>query len=110
MLPGIALFDHLDGRIARTLGPPPPMRVLVLELAGEIDTETFNAGTRANSVYQDDGRFREALELIAAGVTNCDPRQIGKGATLSSRANQCVLPKPRCPMQSSWPATPAPSA
>lgn len=97
MLPGIALFDHLDGRITRSLGPPPPMRVLVLEFAGEVDTETFNAGTRANSVYQDDGHFREALELIAAGITNCDPRQIGKGATLSSRANQVLLPKPRLP-------------
>lgn len=97
MLPGIALFDHLGGRIARTLGPPPPMRMLVLELAGEVDTEAFNAGTRASGVSQDDGRFREALELIAAGITNCDPRQIGKGATLSSRANQLLLPKPRLP-------------
>ena len=97
MLPGIALFDHLGGRIARTLGPPPPMRVLVLEFAGEVDTESFNAGTRASGVYQDDGRFLKALELIAAGITNCDPRQIGKGATLSSRANQVLLPKPRLP-------------
>lgn len=95
MLPGIALFDHLDGRIARTLGPPPPMRVLVLEFAGEVDTEAFNAGTRANGVYHDDGRFREALELIAAGLANGDPRQIGEGASLSSQLNQCVLPKPR---------------
>ena len=97
MLPGIALFNHLGGRIARTLGPPPPMRVLVLEFAGEVDTEAFNAGNRANGVYQDDGRFREALDLIAAGLANGDPRQIGEGATLSSQANQCVLPKPQLP-------------
>jgi len=97
MLPGIALFDHLGGRIARTLGRPPPMRVLVLEFAGEVDTEAFNAGTRANGVYQDDDRFRKALELIAAGLANGDPRQIGEGATLSSQLNQCVLPKPRLP-------------
>ena len=97
MLPGIALFDHLGGRIARTLGQPPPMRVLVLEFSGEVDTEAFNAGTRANGVYQDDDRFREALELIAAGLANGDPRQIGEGATLSSQLNQCVLPKPRLP-------------
>lgn len=97
MLPGIALFDHLGGQIARTLGPPPPMRVLVLEFSDEVDTEAFNAGSRANGVYQDDGRFREALELIAAGVANGDPRQIGEGATLSSQANQSALPKPRLP-------------
>ncbi|MDE2869375.1 MAG: GHMP kinase [Chloroflexota bacterium] len=97
MLPGIALFDHLGGRIARTLGPPPPMRVLVLELAGGVDTEAFNAGTRANGVYDDDDRFREALDLIAAGLANGDPRQIGEGATLSSQLNQGVLPKLRLP-------------
>ncbi|MYD95379.1 MAG: GHMP kinase [Chloroflexi bacterium] len=96
MLPGIALFDHLGGRIARTLGPAPPMRVLVLEFAGEVDTEAFNAGTRANDVHQD-GRFREALDLIVAGLANGDPRQIGEGATLSSQLNQGVLPKPRLP-------------
>lgn len=97
MLPGIALFDHLGGRIARTLGPPPPMRVLVLEFSDEVDTEAFNAGSRANGMYQDEGRFREALELIAAGLANGDPRQIGEGATLSSQLNQCILPKPRLP-------------
>lgn len=97
MLPGIALFDHLGGRIVRTLGPPPPMRVLVLEFAGEVDTEAFNAATRASGGYQDDGRFREALELIAAGLANGDPRQIGEGATLSSQLSQCILPKPRLP-------------
>ena len=97
MLPGIALFDHLGGRVARTLGPPPPMRVLVLEFGGEVDTEAFNARNRIDDVNQDGGRFREAFELIAAGVANGAPRQIGEGATLSSQANQSVLPKPRLP-------------
>lgn len=97
MLPGIALFDHLGGRIARTLGPPPPMRVLVLEFAGEVDTEAFNAGNRIDASNLDGGRFREALDLIAAGIMNGDPRQIGEGATLSSQLNQCVLPKPQLP-------------
>ncbi len=97
MLPGIALFDHLGGRVARTLGPPPEMRVLALEFAGEVDTEAFNARNRIDGSNPDDGRFREAFDLIAAGVTNGDPRQIGEGATLSSQANQAVLPKPRLP-------------
>ena len=95
MLPGIALFDHLGGRIAQSLGPPPPMRVLVLEFAGEVDTEAFNAETRVTDVHQNDGRFREALDLIATGVANGSPRQIGDGATLSSQLNQGVLPKPQ---------------
>ncbi len=39
MLPGIALFDHLGGRIAQSLGQPPAMRVLALEFGDEIDTQ-----------------------------------------------------------------------
>lgn len=97
MLPGIALFDHLEGRIARTLGPPPPMRVLVLEFSDEVDTEAFNAESRMSASSLDGGLFREALDLIAAGVDNGDPGQIGEGATLSSQLNQCILPKPRLP-------------
>ncbi len=97
MLPGIALFDHLGGRIARTLGQPPPMRVLVLEFPGEVDTEAFNEGDRVDCVDGAGRRFRDALDLIADGVANGDPRPIGEGATLSSQLNQCVLPKPRLP-------------
>ena len=46
MLPGIALFDHKGGQMARSLGDPPDMRVLVLEFAGVVDTEAFNAVDR----------------------------------------------------------------
>ena len=46
MLPGIALFDHRGGSVARSLGEPPPMRVLALEFADVVDTEAFNAVDR----------------------------------------------------------------
>jgi L-threonine kinase len=97
MLPGIALFDHIAGRIARSLGPPPPMRVLVLEFAGEVDTQAFNAQTRIAGARADEVQFREALDLISAGLAGGDPESIGRGATLSSLANQAVLPKSQLP-------------
>lgn len=97
MLPGIALFDHQAGRIARTLGQPPAMRVLVLEFAGEVDTQAFNEQRRAAGVISDGGQFREALDLIAAGLASGDPEPIGRGATISSLANQAVLSKPQLP-------------
>ena len=43
LLPGIALFDQKRGQMARSLGAPPDMRVLVLEFAGVVDSESFNA-------------------------------------------------------------------
>ena len=95
MLPGIALFDHLGGRIVRSLGQPPAMRVLALEFADEIDTQAFNAVDRRAELRSHASRFREALDLIGAGLADGDARLIGEGATLSSLANQAVLPKPQ---------------
>jgi len=97
MLPGMALFDHRDGRIARSLGQPPAMRVLVLEFAGEVDTQAFNAMEHTAAARPSGVRFREALELITAGLASGDPEPIGRGATLSSLANQEILPKPQLP-------------
>ena len=97
MLPGIALFDHRGGRIARSLGQPPAMRVLVLEFADQVDTEAFNAVDRRAEHRSHASRFREALDLITAGLADGDARPIGEGATLSSLANQDLLPNPQLP-------------
>ena len=37
MFPDIAIFDHREGRIARSLGRSPPMRVLILDFGGIVD-------------------------------------------------------------------------
>ena len=42
MFPGIALFDHRRGRIAESLGPPPPLEVIVIDRGGQVDTLEFN--------------------------------------------------------------------
>lgn len=95
MLPGIALFDHLGGRISQSLGQPPAMRILALEFADVVDTEAFNAVDRRAELRSHAARFREALDLITGGLADGDARLIGEGATLSSLANQAVLPKPQ---------------
>ena len=97
MLPGIALFDHRGGRIARSMGDPPAMRVLVLEFSGVVDTEEFNAADRGSDMQGQEARFREALDLITAGLERGDDTLIGRGATLSALAHQGVLPKPQLP-------------
>ena len=97
MLPGIALFDHRCGRIARSLGAPPDLRVLVLEFAGVLDTESFNAVDRSAELQRQSLRFREALELITKGVESGDGEPVGRGATQSALAYQAVLPKPQLP-------------
>lgn len=97
MLPGIALFDHRRGQVARSLGNPPAMRVLVLEFASALDTQAFNAVERKAELRQLEPSFREALELITEGLDRGDGELIGRGATLSALSYQSVLPKPQLP-------------
>ena len=97
MLPGIALFDHRGGRIARSLGDPPDMRILVLEFAGVVDTESFNAVDRGPELRGQADLFREALELITKGLESSSGELVGRGATQSALSYQEVLPKPQLP-------------
>ena len=97
MIAGVALFDHRRGQIAESLGHPPHMRVLVLEFAGSVHTQAFNAVDRTAVIEPQAARFGEAVDLIKAGVEGGDPYLIGRGATLSTVAHQMVLPKPQLP-------------
>ena len=91
MLPGIAVFDHRQGRIARSLGPPPPMQVVILDFGGCVDTLEFNRAGREGVLEGLAPRMAEATELIEDGIARGDPLRIGRGATISAIANQQAL-------------------
>ena len=94
MFPDIAVFDHRDGRIARSLGPPPPMRVLILDFGGSVDTLEFNRSDRDAALKELGPRMKEAVSLIEDGILRGDPLRIGRGATVSAQANQEMLFNP----------------
>ena len=95
MLPGIAILDHKQGSIARTLGAPPPMRVVALDFGGGVDTLAFNGVNRDATLKCLQPEFSEALALIEQGVRNGSAADIGAGATCSAVANQHLLYKPQ---------------
>ena len=95
MLPGIAVLDHRQGSIAKTLGAPPPMRVVVLDFGGGVDTLAFNGMNRDVALKRLQPEFREALTLIERGIRNGSAADIGAGATRSAVANQQLLYKPQ---------------
>lgn len=95
MLPGISLFDHRNGAVARTLGPAPPMRVVVLDFGGNVDTLAFNNIDREDMLRRLQPTFEEALALIVGGIERCRPQDVAAGATLSAVANQRALYKPQ---------------
>ena len=95
MLPGIAMLDHKRGSSIRTLGPPPPMRVVVLDFGGNIDTLAFNGVNRDSALKRMEAEFGDALALIERGIRDGSASDVGAGATLSAIANQRLLYKPQ---------------
>ena len=86
MFPGIALIDHRCGSIAKSLGAPPPMEVIVIDTGGTVDTLEFNRVDRTALWKKVASRTDEALELVREGVRRADPELVGRGATISARA------------------------
>ena len=95
MLPGIAMLDHKRGSTIKTLGAPPPMRVVVLDFGGDVDTLAFNGVNRDSALKRLQPEFSEALALIERGIRSRSPADIGAGATRSAVANQQLLYKPQ---------------
>jgi L-threonine kinase len=92
--PGIVMFDHLKGLSCIGLGSPPPMKVAIFDVGGEVDTLQFNKRSdlvRLNREKEE--QVRQALVLVTEGLAEGDCRKIGRGATLSAVANQRILRK-----------------
>ena len=97
MCPGIALFDHREGRTMEMLGPPPPMEIVALDFGGTVDTLEFNRVDRRQLWEAVAAETAEALNLVRRGVAQGDPVLVGQGATISALAGQRILPKDQLP-------------
>ena len=95
MLPGIAMLDHKQGNISKTIGSPPPMRVVVLDFGGDVDTLAFNGVNRDSALKRLQPEFEEALQLVAQGIRDGSAEDVGAGATRSAITNQQLLYKPQ---------------
>jgi L-threonine kinase len=97
MFPGIALFDHREGKLLEELGPPPPMEIVALDFGGTVDTLEFNHQDRRQGWRSIEPATREALELVRRGIREGDPQLVGRGASISSQASQEVHHKHQLP-------------
>jgi len=95
MFPGIALFDHREGRLHEVLGPPPFAELVVLDFGGTVDTLEFNKIDRRSLLQPSEPRFREAVNYVRRGIQMSDLALVGKGATISALAHQSILHKPQ---------------
>ncbi len=95
-LPGIALFDHVRGRLREGLGNPLSLGILVLDFGGRVDTLEFNRRPDLRDLNREnEPQVERALDLVRQGLLQGDPVLLGQGATMSALAHQRILPKPR---------------
>ena len=97
MFPGIALFDHREGKLVEELGPPPPMEIVALDFGGTVDTLEFNQVDRRPMWRSIEEPTAQALDLVRQGLRQGDPWLVGRGASISSQASQQVHFKPQLP-------------
>ena len=89
---GIVMFDHVSGRIRKSLGQPPEIQIAVFDAGGEVDTLCFNRRSDLAVLNSEkEPQVRQALAWVSQGLAEGNAALIGAGATLSARANQSIL-------------------
>lgn len=93
--PGIIQFDYMQGRMAQPLGTCPPLKILIFDSGGMIDTIAFNRRKELPTLIKEKEPYiKEALTLFKKGLQAHDIGKIGEAATISAFANQRILYKP----------------
>ncbi len=89
----ITLFDPVEGLVRRKLGRLPPMKVVVLEGRGTVDTIEFRKQDYMPVKRRYGHMIEQSSEMLIKGIKEGDCSAIGKAAIISAFANQEVLKK-----------------
>lgn len=94
MFSGLALVDHIHGRLMERLPPPPPMKLLVLVPERSLDTVVYRGDARRMaSVRALSSRHEAAYRMLRRGLLEGDPALVGEAATMSATLQQSVVPR-----------------
>ena len=92
---GVTQFDYIKGTISKALGMCPPLKILVFDEGGSIDTVSFNKqADLQNKILEKESIIQESFDLFKQGLITHDIKLIGQAATLSAFGNQRILYKP----------------
>lgn len=93
--PGTIQFDYINGQMSRSLGHCPPLKILIFDEGGIIDTICFNQQRDLQEkIKEKEPIIIEALHIFTKGLVEHDISLVGEAATLSAFANQRILYKP----------------
>jgi L-threonine kinase len=105
MYPGIIICNHLTGEVKECLGPAPPLKLVIADPGGTVDTIRFNhRKDLASKNLQKEPMVRQATDLVTRGLLTKDWEMLGRGASISAQANQLLLPKPHLDQWLRWAA------
>ena len=94
MFPGITICNHLTGESKKYLGQAPPLKLVIADPGGTVDTILFNhRKDLASKNFQKEPMVRQATELVTRGLLSEDWEKMGQGASFSAQAHQVELPK-----------------
>ncbi|GAB6179769.1 GHMP kinase [Desulfotomaculum defluvii] len=103
MYPGITIFNQLTGEAKKYLGQAPPLKLVIADPGGTVDTILFhNRNDLASKNFQKEPMVRQAVELVTRGILTEDWEMMGRGASISAQANQVVMPKPYLAQWRQW--------
>lgn len=87
MFDSLVAFDHVEGAVVEVLGEMPPMRLLVLDGGGAVETLDLHR-TRSDQQTRSDPKesvHRDLLAQVRDGIRDGDPEAVGAAATRSAR-------------------------
>ena len=88
---GVVAINYKTGAILRSYGTLPPLRIIMFDLGGTVDTEAYHARFDEKAACYCSASAR-ALPLLERPY---EPVRIGEAATLSAKAHQEILYKPQ---------------
>lgn len=99
MFSGLALVDHLGGRLLERLPSPPPLWLAAVLPERTLDTEAYRRDPLfVGTIHRFGTEHREAYRVFRRGLLDGDVRLIGAGAQESARIQQLLLPREEWPL------------
>lgn len=93
MFSGLALVDHLEGRLLERLPGPPPLWLAALLPWRTLETDAYRRDPLfVEKVRRQEARHRKAYRIFREGLFKADVRLIGAGARESALIQQDIFP------------------
>jgi L-threonine kinase len=94
MFKGLALVDHINGKLIERLPPPPEISIVALIPSRTLDTAEYRRdNARLETVRANANDHELAYEMLKRGLTEGDVFLIAKAATKSAETQQKIMPR-----------------